>query len=78
MNFFLNVKWRRLHHEIGPVLLVLAPPDELRIANFVAFPCLGQLFICSGVSRSVAPSKPSAGPGPDRGAGFPFGQRVFA
>ena len=31
MDFFLNVEGRRLHDEIGPVLLVLAAPDELRV-----------------------------------------------
>ena len=34
VDLFLNVKGRSLHYEIGPILLVLAAPDQLRFANF--------------------------------------------
>ena len=34
MDLLLNVNLRRLHHKVGPILPVLAAPDELRIADF--------------------------------------------
>ena len=33
VDLFLNIKRRRLHDEIGPVLPVLAAPDKLRVAD---------------------------------------------
>jgi len=36
MNFFLDVERRCLDHQIRPVFLVLAPPDELRVKVAVA------------------------------------------
>jgi len=37
MNFFLDVERRRVDDEIGPVLLILAAPDELGIEVSVAW-----------------------------------------
>src|SRR5262249_24415168 len=36
MNFLLDVERRRMHHEVGPVLLILAAPDQLRVQVAVA------------------------------------------
>ena len=36
MDFFLNVEGRGGNHEVGPVLLVLPPPDELGVEVAVA------------------------------------------
>ncbi|WP_318035374.1 hypothetical protein [Rhizobium ruizarguesonis] len=33
MHLFLNIERRRIDHEIGPILPVLAAPDELGIAD---------------------------------------------
>ncbi|HEY2921169.1 MAG TPA: hypothetical protein VGK77_19475 [Candidatus Binatia bacterium] len=47
MNFFLDVKRRRVDNEIAPVLLVLTAPDKLRIEVGVAriFYSLGLLLL---------------------------------
>jgi hypothetical protein len=36
VHFLLDVERRRLHDQVGPVLLVLAAPDELRVEIAVA------------------------------------------
>ncbi|MDQ3002762.1 MAG: hypothetical protein M3Y08_16055 [Fibrobacterota bacterium] len=36
VDFFLDVQGRGMHHQIGPVLLVLAAPDQLRVQILVA------------------------------------------
>ena len=41
MDFFLDVERRRLNDEVSPILLVLAAPDELCLAN-LDFAGLGQ------------------------------------
>ena len=37
MDFFLHIDGGRLHHQIGPILRVLAAPDQLRVAQFNFF-----------------------------------------
>ncbi len=39
MNFLLDVDWRRLDHEIRPVLLIFASPNQLRVKVAIAL-CL--------------------------------------
>ena len=36
MHFFLNIERGGIHHEVGPVLLVFAAPDQLRIEIAIA------------------------------------------
>ena len=36
VDFLLDVERRRVHHEVGPVLLILAAPDQLRVQVAVA------------------------------------------
>ena len=36
MHLFLDIQRRRMHHQVGPVLLILAAPDQLRIEIAVA------------------------------------------
>ena len=40
MDFFLNVKRRRIDHEVRPILLVLAAPYQLRVQIAIA------AFVC--------------------------------
>jgi len=40
MHFFLDIEGRRLHHQVRPVLYVLAAPDQLRVQIPVA-PLIG-------------------------------------
>ena len=52
--FFLNVKWRRLDDQIGPVLLIFAAPDELRVEVAVT-PLIGEpigALSCSSLTGS--------------------------
>ena len=42
MHLLLDEKRRRLHHQIRPVLMVLAAPDELRVEVAVT-PLIGDL-----------------------------------
>src|SRR5436309_6865864 len=37
VDLLLDVQWRRLHDQVGPVLLVFAAPDELRVEIAVTF-----------------------------------------
>ena len=41
VHLFLDVERRGVHHQIGPVLLILAAPDQLRVQVAVA----GLLFV---------------------------------
>ena len=36
MDLFLDVQWRGLDHQVGPVLFVLAAPDQLGVQVAVA------------------------------------------